>query len=168
MAKHFARQKPQPKKQHWPLQRILMYILSILVVLAIIVGIRDMKKHTAPIPTKTVAKTTMPATQFDFYSLLPKMKVQSANTVPTNKNTVNLKQQYMLQVASLKNANQANSLIAKLTLLGLSPSTQHYQQNHITWNRVVVGPFNTLTAAQKTQHFLSEQKISALLIHNHD
>jgi cell division protein FtsN len=171
MVADFSKKRPQhPKKTH-RLQKVLASLLAILVILAIISAYTEYKAHRVKIQ-QTATKPAIPAKsqapQFDFYSMLPNMKVAPTSTAPT----VNTPQiaissspkHYALQVASFKNAAQANTLIAKLTLLGLNPAMQAYQQNHINWSRVVVGPFDSVLKAQKTQHFLNLQHINSLLI----
>lgn len=168
--KDFA--KPKPKKNHSKhavLQKVLTVALLLLIAATVVLLVlrfqhQRQQKHLHSAKATVVKKAPQPT--FDFYSVLKHQKVEATsqpmalNEPKTSADT----NHYILRVASLKDKDAANSLVARLVMLGLNSNVQTYQQQHITWNRVIVGPFASLTAAQKTQDFLSKQNIHSFLV----
>lgn len=123
---------------------------------------RNHKKRKA----KEATLTTEPrsATEFDFYTLLPKMEVAvpqpKANAIHTRAET------YLLQVAAVKDLQDAKRLRDKLQAMGLMASVQSYRSNSTgtVWNRVITGPYSNLKAAEDDQDTLLDQHIDSLLL----
>src|SRR3990167_497392 len=115
---------------------------------------------------KTATKTdilnpTSNEPKYDFYKLLPAMTVtiptedESEQTTPaplkTANNTLPLTA-YVLQLASLQTAEDANQVGNTLKSAGYTTFIQHYQApDHTTWYRVMVGPFKTIKEAEAEQ-----------------
>ena len=58
---------------------------------------------------------------------------------------------YWLQVVSLQNYADADRYKAKLILSGFNASVQRYTTNGRTYNRVMLGPFDSQKTAEQTQ-----------------
>lgn len=84
----------------------------------------------------------------------------TANTKITATNTV---VNYILQVASLHNKNDANHLKAELTLTGFNVHVTEIKTENTTWYRVTIGPYHSLEAAKNDVARLSENKIHAFI-----
>jgi|GEM_PF-3145562 len=64
---------------------------------------------------------------------------------------------YILQVASLQRASDADRLKAQLVLQGYDVSVQPFQHSGTTWLRVKVGPYHSLAEAQRARQSLRQQ-----------
>ena len=111
------------------------------------------------------AKPKQPAKpKFDFYTLLPKLKV----VIPKNQTTpVKLKPGqniYILQFASVKDDASAQHLINELGASGVSASVEQFPINGQTWYRVVSAPYTSQQMASQVQDQLREQNIDSLMI----
>lgn len=71
---------------------------------------------------------------------------------------------YELQVASLRDAAEAESLRAKLLLLGFAAHVRTVRVAQQTWHRVRVGPFDNLERARQTRARLRRQAYEAIVI----
>ncbi|WP_455380727.1 SPOR domain-containing protein [Acidihalobacter prosperus] len=117
--------------------------------------------------------------KFDFYTLLPKLRVQvpkpsvqqatrshgkkpAASHVSPQKVTSPGK--YLLQVASFGTQGQANVLKAKLAFQGIVASVAPTKVKHYTWYRVQVGPFNNLHRLNQMIDKLAKQHLKPLVI----
>lgn len=95
-------------------------------------------KTTKPAPVKPTAETPPAAgSDFTFFDILPgeKPAKPSGTKLP--------REVWWLQVAALKEAKDAESLKARLALLGLSVQVQPVASGGTTLHRVRVGPFKT-------------------------
>jgi cell division protein FtsN len=105
--------------------------------------------------------------RFEFYQLLPDMTVPSgqkpaseqATPPPSRTQTV----EYLLQVASFRNAAEADSLKAELTLLGFDVTVSTVQQQNTTWHRVRLGPFTSRPQAEDVRKALRKHDFDSLL-----
>ena len=105
--------------------------------------------------------------RFDFYTLLPKQEVvipekelrEEQQRLAPKENVI-----YSLQVASFRRYEDADALKARLALLGVEASIQAVPGKEETWQRVMVGPFNTSRDANRVRNHLERNDISALLI----
>lgn len=127
------------------------------------------------------------ATRFDFYTLLPNMGVDVGETLATTKSyetkpdALPLKprpsikgtaqhelvvQPFIIQVASFKHHNQAETLKAQLALSGFESNIQAVTFNQSErWYRLYLGPFPDRLSARETQKKLeSEQKMNSLIL----
>lgn len=121
--------------------------------------------------TKAPAASTAPAEpHFDFYKLLPSFQV----VIPSqDKETrsgdvpgpVNQPGTYILQVGSFQNYAEADKLKASLALLGVEASIQQVKvSNGSTWNRVRIGPINSLSQLNALRAKLAQNHIEPLVI----
>jgi cell division protein FtsN len=133
-------------------------------------------KHAAQV--KTTPTQNKP--EFDFYTVLPGKETSNlnANTTttkpttsipvktlptpnsaqsPTNNQSTPKKTAtassgtYVLQIAAVKSFSDADSLKAQLTLQGYDVKITKIKVGSTTWNRVDVGPYTSLAAAQAAQ-----------------
>ena len=137
---------------------------------------KEIKKHP---PKKTVAakqeknlalNATDNEPKYDFYQLLPEMKVNVPvpdetqpvlNAVLSHPKT----EHYVLQIASLQTQAEALQVQKAISTMQYKTFIQSYQApDHTTWYHVMVGPFNDLAAAQKEQNDLDAHQIEAMLI----
>lgn len=58
---------------------------------------------------------------------------------------------YMVQVASFKNMQEATRMKASLLMKGFDVSITSSTQQHMTWYRVIIGPFASRAQAQQAQ-----------------
>ena len=135
-----------------------------------------------PPPAKQVAKqasTSQVQTQrkssqndeqprFDFYDLLKETKVPVPKFSSTRDNTAKTNQkniEYVLQVASFKNAQDAEQLRVQLLLLNLDAQIEQAKvRNGETWNRVLVGPFSSRSRLASARGKLISNSHEALVL----
>jgi len=107
--------------------------------------------------------------RFDFYTILPEQEV----VVPENPqeeerpsaDAEREKAQYLLQAGSFRTLEQADSLRARLTLLGVDASIETVRMKEgETWHRVRVGPFESVREVAKIQERLRRQEIQTLRV----
>jgi cell division protein FtsN len=139
-------------------------------------------KHAAAQHTKTAAENKP---QFDFYTVLPGQKTANptpaasttavtpppVKTLPAPNSTqtstkpaANVSGKYLLQIAAVKDFSQADSLKAHLTLQGYDVKITKIKVGSATWNRVDVGPYTSLSAAQTAQASLKKQNVKSILV----
>ena len=101
----------------------------------------------------------------DFYSVLPQREVEipiseedreAIENPSINKEAVD---QSILQVGSFQSVDEADSLKARLALLGLEASVKSAQVNNETWHRVQLGPFASETSLSRAKNLLIENNI---------
>ncbi len=123
------------------------------------------------------SKPVPPPPKFDFYTMLPNMKIeagatQKTETAKTAKPSAppstqdGLKRHYYLQVAALNNFTEANTLRATLLMKGFNAKINriNHEGGH-TLYRVWVGPFRTLSTVQRSQKILTENHLESLLLY---
>lgn len=107
--------------------------------------------------------------RFDFYTILPEQEV----VVPENSqederaaaSAEREKSQYLLQAGSFRTLEQADSLRARLALLGVEASIETVRlKEGDTWHRVRVGPFSGVREIAKIQERLRRQEILTLRV----
>lgn len=108
---------------------------------------------------------TAPETQFDFYTVLPKMSVETPKTETTSPSTNNKKtaphanDQYLLRVGAVKSYDKADQLKAELIMRGFDVSIQKILINKETYYRINVGPFSSREEAINQQKALQKEQI---------
>ena len=119
-------------------------------------------------------KKPSPRPRFEFYTILPEMEVVVPDyeiTGPSHRGVrqVEEKGTYVLQAGSFRSPEQADSLRARLTLLGLDASIQTVTvgQNE-TWHRVRAGPYDNLELLNKARIRLREHRIDTILLREKD
>ena len=105
--------------------------------------------------------------RFDFYTILPEMEV----IVPDSRNKagqslpIDKPGTYILQVASFRSFAEADSLKARLALLGVESRIESVTVNNTdTWHRVRIGPYQDLRELNKIRTRLLNNDISAILL----
>ncbi|MBX9586212.1 MAG: SPOR domain-containing protein [Gammaproteobacteria bacterium] len=114
-------------------------------------------------PKKKIAEPTQP--QYEFYTMLPKDKIDdisSERDKPEPKVFSN--NQYQLQIASMKQFEDADHLKAQLILQGYKASISKQIRHGSTRYRVIVGPFGSSKAAMTHQQTLKKNGISSILL----
>lgn len=113
--------------------------------------------------TTTIANQIQPRKiKFDFYQMLPKMKVTIAN------NNVNSQQQshniYIIQLGSFTNLMQAQAFKQQIQTTGFKPQIRSIPENNIIWYRVQLGPFTSKQKASDMRDELQRQNINCILL----
>lgn len=174
--KNKSRRRPTKKRKAAP---GWMWLTAGFCLALVVVGLYYLNQHHLPLratakssvnTNKKVAQAeaSKPALTFDFYTMLPERSVQnqSSNT-PSMGAPVQAAvpdQQYVLQVASVKQYTAADRLKAELTLLGFNVAIQASKVGKTTWNRVNVGPFKTIGDASAAQKQLRQNNIDSMLV----
>ena len=126
--------------------------------------------------TETVKKKEQ---KFNFYTLLPELEVlipeietqppgsasnsQSGTvTSATSSTDKPSNKQYILQVGSFQNLNDAEKLKANLAFLGLEASIQHVTVNSQAWHRVRTGPYTNKQQLYASQKQLNQNNINSI------
>jgi cell division protein FtsN len=136
----------------------------------------ESRPHTLP-PVAAVAKKAvkMPKPQFDFYTLLPDVKVDAprkpgaapapkAPAVATTETTP-AKNNYRLQVAAFKSYPEADAMKARLALSGFTLEIQSVKlQDGKVWYRVQTPPLSSQQEALKVQSALKAQAITSVVM----
>ena len=84
------------------------------------------------------------------------------NVIPNSKITKKTNKQYVLQVGSFQNLNDAEKLKANLAFLGLEANIQHVTVNKQAWHRVRTGPYQDKRQLYKNQKLLKKNDIPAI------
>ncbi|NOQ88776.1 MAG: hypothetical protein GQ550_07615 [Gammaproteobacteria bacterium] len=138
--------------------------------------LKQQAKNKKPEKIKSLAaikKTEKKEPKFNFYTILPELEVlipenetrppETKNNIVTNrKNTSSTNKQYVLQVGSFQNLNDAEKLKANLAFLGLEANIQHVTVNRQAWHRVRTGPYKDKRQLYKNQKLLKQNDIPAI------
>lgn len=128
---------------------------------------------------------SIPKPRFDFYQLLKESEVvinndsentgdgnrindnvksTNPNNPPNNPNSNQTPHEYVLQVGSFQNSEDADRLRAELILLNLEVKTETVKvRNAEIWHRVLVGPFDTRNTMERARTTLASHDINSLL-----
>ncbi len=131
------------------------------------------QEQTSPAPEEPE-----PRRRFDFYTLLPELEV----VIPDEEEERAAKQTprparptpqtagggYILQAGSFRKLNEADSMKAKLAILGVEANIQTVKVNRDTWHRVRIGPYNDLAQLQRIRDRLSRNSVDTLLMKGKD
>lgn len=130
-------------------------------------------KIAKPKPKKTVAvakpdKSKDEDPRFDFYTILPEKEVVVGDyEVKTRKQEEKVGKaksaKYLLQAGSFKNHKQADSLKAKLALMGIESRIEKANIGNVTWNRVKLGPFSSMADVDRLRQRLRQNKIDTVV-----
>ncbi|UTF61668.1 SPOR domain-containing protein [Gilvimarinus sp. DA14] len=133
-------------------------------------------RQAAPAPQATAAepepveqeKNDLPKPRFDFYKLLQESEVIVPATEPVETSQSATQEpavEYLLQVGSFRNAEDADNLRAQLILLNLDARTEDVTiRNGERWHRVVVGPFDNQSRLAKARSTLVSNRYNALVL----
>ena len=104
--------------------------------------------------------------KFDFYTLLPELEVvvdeNKSGQISTNID--NDSGIYVLQVGSFKSEKEADTLKARLALMGVETNIEVVTVNSATWHRVRVGPSKDKNHLLTTQARLRGEKMDSVLL----
>jgi len=122
--------------------------------------------------TTTKASTERKEPKFNFYTILPELEVlipesetrppETKNKTSNNRNNNTAGKQYVLQVGSFQNLDDAEKLKANLAFLGLHANIQHVTVNRQAWHRVRTGPYQNKQQLYKNQKLLKQNNIPAI------
>lgn len=156
---------------------------------------------TKPEPEKPAQKANAataqtedkPATQFDFYTLLPEQEVIEPNerneqshvrsakeskdakspaavtattgsAGTTTSNDAAPGEEFILQAGSFRSAQEAERRRAQVQTLGLPTRQESVSANGDTWYRVLVGPFSSRDAVTAARDKLAAQHIETIMV----
>lgn len=119
---------------------------------------------------KTITKkqASSPKPKFDFYKILPEKKVnisewesvEEKESTSDNKSSI-----YILQIGSFKKFKAADSVKAKLALMGISADIQRVVINgQDVRHRVRVGPYKDSSQLKKAKKLLSANNLSFMTL----
>lgn len=109
--------------------------------------------------------------KFDFYTLLPELEIvipeeesrPIQKKAPAKKTTTH-QGGFLLQAGSFQKLNEADSLKARLALLGIEANIQSVDVNNTTWHRVRIGPSNDRKALEELRNRLRKNHIDTILM----
>jgi len=108
--------------------------------------------------------------QFEFYTLLPESEVviPEQELVDDRSKAVSKKPdsgtRFMLQTGSFRHSKEADSLKAKLALLGIESHVQNVSISGEDWQRVRAGPYSSMKEVRQVRELLRRNKINAIPI----
>ena len=119
--------------------------------------------------TTTAVPDSGKPSRFDFYTLLPKMEVVIPDSVIEQANRAlpqhEINQAYVLQTGSFRDQADAETMKAKLALLGIEADIETVVINdHDTWHRVRLGPFPDVAAMKPVRRQLKQHDINFILL----
>lgn len=179
-AKHNHRQKSESLSL-WRWMLITALIISFVVFLVYLSNIGSKQtspqpdvaaapeaaKIEAPKPEKKPEGPVLP--QFDFYTILPEKEVivpdYEINTRAREERVGQAKTaSYILQAGSFKDFKDADSLRAKLALMGIESKVEKAKVGNVVWNRVKMGPYAQMTSVSAIRARLRENGIDVIVI----
>ncbi|PCH86044.1 MAG: sporulation-like protein [Piscirickettsiaceae bacterium] len=128
--------------------------------------VRDVKKATAKKPLQDL-NSNKP--RYDFYTILPEMEIiipqheidERRRLEGTGKSKPGT---FIVQIGSFKKMSQADTLKARVALLGIETSIQTVNTNGVTWHRVKSGPHKSFRNVDKIQNMLHRNHIDSIAI----
>ena len=154
---------------------------------AVQLELEKLKQQTKKESNRASATAKAPSTdkkepKFNFYTLLPELEVlipesetrpPASASASTNASTSTSKtesskpqqkstKQYILQVGSFQNLNDAKKLKANLAFLGLEAGIQHVTVNKQAWHRVRTGPYQNKQQLYQKQKLLKQNDINSI------
>lgn len=117
-------------------------------------------------PVKAEPKKEEP--RFDFYTILPEKEV----VVPDYEIKTRVREErvgkakpakYMLQAGSFRAYKEADSLRAKLALMGIESRVEKAKIGNVTWNRVKMGPYSQLSSVTTIKSRLKQNGIDVMV-----
>ena len=134
--------------------------------------LEKLKKQTKKDGTTKTKTSEKKEQKFNFYTILPELEVliPESETRPPDSTSETIdktitnatKKQYVLQVGSFQNINDAEKLKANLAFLGLEANIQHVTVNRQAWHRVRTGPYLNKQLLYKNQKLLKQNNIPAI------
>ncbi len=107
--------------------------------------------------------------QFDFYTILPEKEVivpdYEINTRAREERVGQAKTaSYILQAGSFKEFKDADSLRAKLALMGIESKVEKAKIGNVLWHRVKMGPYAQMSSVTTIRNRLRGNGIDVLVI----
>ncbi|TAN65571.1 MAG: SPOR domain-containing protein [Methylobacter sp.] len=107
--------------------------------------------------------------QFDFYTILPEKEVivpdYEINTRAREERVGQAKTaSYILQAGSFREFKDADSLRAKLALMGIESKVERAKVGNVVWNRVKIGPYTQMTSVSTIRARLRENGIDVIVM----
>jgi len=107
--------------------------------------------------------------QFDFYTILPEKEVivpdHEINTRAREERVGQAKTaSYILQAGSFREFKDADSLRAKLALMGIESKVEKAKVGNVVWNRVKMGPYTQMASVSAIRSRLRENGIDAVVM----
>jgi len=107
--------------------------------------------------------------QFDFYTILPEKEVivpdHEINTRAREERVGQAKTaSYILQAGSFRDFKDADSLRAKLALMGIESKVEKAKVGNVVWNRVKMGPYTQMASVSAIRSRLRENGIDAVVM----
>lgn len=107
--------------------------------------------------------------QYDFFTVLPEHEVvvpreEIEERARARDSASSSQGPYLLQVGSFRSGDDADSLRAEVTLLGLEASVQKVTVDEVTWHRVRVGPYDSAREADGARRRLLENGFEAMIL----
>lgn len=106
--------------------------------------------------------------RFDFYTILPEKEV----VVPDYEIKTRVREervgkakpaQYILQAGSFRDYKEADSLRAKLALMGIESRVEKAKVGNVIWNRVKMGPYSRLSSVATIKSRLKQNGIDVMV-----
>jgi len=129
---------------------------------------RDVKKKPSkPTVKKELTGGTKP--RFDFYQILPDMEI----VIPEHEIEERRRLEgtgmskpgtFIIQIGSFRTPQQADTLKARLAMLGIETSVQKVNQSGKIWHRVKSGPHTSFRVVDKIQNRLHHNNIDSIAI----
>jgi len=127
--------------------------------------VRAVKKITAT-PKKAIDDTKP---RFDFYQILPDMEIvipeheiaERRRLEGTGKSKPGT---FIIQIGSFRKMKQADTLKARVALLGIESTVQTVNQSGSVWHRVKAGPYTSFRLVDKLQNRLHHNNIESIAI----
>ena len=159
------------KKTVSPKARVLFHgpsfsfgaIIGAAVIIAAIYAPDWLAQNTEQTATPNEPTTSQPNVVYDFPRLLEETEVKAdPSAYPVPEQIASKPQNYTIQAASFKQADDANSLRARLILADLPATMDSREVDHQTWYRVSVGPFDNKTLADRAMTQLREMNLQPI------
>jgi cell division protein FtsN len=133
--------------------------------------VREVTKQKQTAPSGPAETNNSQKPRFDFYTILPELEIaipEQDLLQPEKQAAINEKApgNFILQVGSFKQSEQADQLKARLALQGIEASIQSVSINSDTWHRVRVGPINDLQKLKKVRKRLQKNGIDSIVVKN--
>jgi cell division protein FtsN len=123
----------------------------------------DTRAVTKPVIPKAPPKRE--GINFDFYSILPEQEVVIPQSELGKAGPAQERANYYLQVGSFKSAEDAQTRMAELFLLNLTPSIQKVTiDGGNSWHRVRIGPYTEQRKLDQARRRLQENGIDFFMI----
>ena len=127
------------------------------------------KEGQKPGQEANAAVVKAPEPRFTFYKILPEKEAiipeSEIKSLKQQESQGKLPQagQYLLQAGSFANPQDAVKMKEKLTSLKIKSHIENVKIENTAWNRVKIGPFNSLADADKVRTYLRNSQIDSVV-----